>query len=61
MKINMSEWITENSNILSYDDVVAKERYIGSIVLQKVTREILEHELSVWLLTELIRCHKAYI
>ena len=26
MKINMSVWITENSNILSYDDVVAKER-----------------------------------
>ena len=28
MKINMSVWITENSNILSYDDVVANERYL---------------------------------
>ena len=27
MKINMSVWITENSNFLSYDDVIANERY----------------------------------
>ena len=28
MKINMSVWITENSNILSYDDIIANERYL---------------------------------
>ena len=26
MKINMSVWITENSNVLSYDEFVANER-----------------------------------
>ena len=31
MKINMSVWITENSNILSYDDVIANERFVKYI------------------------------
>ena len=28
MKINMSVWITENYNILSYDYVIANEGYV---------------------------------
>ena len=31
MKINMSVWITENSNILSYDDVIANEQFVSTV------------------------------
>ena len=33
MNINMSVWITENSNILSYDDVIANEKILTFVVL----------------------------
>ena len=40
MKINMSVWITENSNILSYDDVIANERNtIRQLKLLKYTNK----------------------
>ena len=58
MKINMSVWITENSNFLSYDYVIANELYdhlLGEQIIYFSSYQLyIKNELTVYCLEPVI-------